>query len=56
VPGTHFVAVDLARQSATVTFDPDRVRLADLRIALGRTGSVPRAETVVPGRADSRAH
>jgi hypothetical protein len=45
------VTVDLASQSATVIFDPTRLRLADLRIALGRTGYVPRAETIVPGGA-----
>jgi len=56
VPGTHRVAVDLATQSATVIFDPARLRVADLRIALGRTGYVPRAETIVRGSDPRRPH
>jgi hypothetical protein len=56
VPGSRLVAVDLATQSATVIFDLVRLRVADLRIALGRTGYVPRAETFVRGSDTPRPH
>ncbi len=41
LPGVHSAAVNLATESATVDFDPDRLTLADLETAIKEAGYEP---------------